>query len=37
MSGVGVIIVKQAQKHVRQLKNYQFCQTYLCNVNLMSC
>jgi hypothetical protein len=29
--------VEQAKNHFKQLKNYQFCHTYLCKVTLMSC
>jgi hypothetical protein len=34
---MGVIIVKRAKNHGKQLKNYQFFQTYVCNAILMSC
>jgi hypothetical protein len=33
---MGVITIKQAKNHVKQLKICQFFQTYLCNVTLMS-
>ncbi len=33
---LGVIIIKWAKNHVKRLKNYQFCQTYLCNATIMS-
>jgi hypothetical protein len=34
---VGAMVVKQAKIHVGWLKNYQFCQAYLCIATLMSC